>query len=141
MLHHINLDVQPSQKVAFVGHTGAAKTTMIKLILRFYDVTGGTLRIDGYAVRAVTQPRLRSRMRVVPQETHLFSDSVLNNLRVGCPSATDEELIAAAHEFISQLPEGYQTRIRKGEAILSVGQHYFDLYTMAYQNAEIATAM
>lgn len=127
VLEHINLSVQPGQKVAFVGHTGAGKTTMIKLLLRFYDVTAGRVLVDGYDVRDVTQHSLRAQTGVVLQETHLFSDTVINNIRSGRPTATDAEVIAAseavgADKFIRQLPEGYQTRIQKGASILSVGQ-------------------
>jgi ABC-type multidrug transport system fused ATPase/permease subunit len=126
-LSHINLDVQPGQKVAFVGHTGAGKTSIIKLLLRFYDVTGGCVRVDGYDVRDVTQHSLRAQMGVVMQETHLFSGTVMDNIRMGRDGATDEQVIAAAeaigaHEFIMQLPNGYQTEIQKGASILSVGQ-------------------
>jgi ATP-binding cassette, subfamily B, multidrug efflux pump len=127
ILQHINLDVQPGQKIAFVGHTGAGKSSMIKLLMRFYDVTGGSIRVDGYDVRDVTQRSLRSQMGVVLQETHLFTDTIMNNIRAGRETATDDEVIAAAkavgaHDFILQLPGGYQTPIQKGAAILSVGQ-------------------
>jgi ATP-binding cassette subfamily B multidrug efflux pump len=127
VLHDINLDVQPGMKLAFVGHTGAGKSSMIKLLMRFYDVTKGCVRVDGYDVRDVTQNSLRANMGIVLQETHLFSDTIMNNIRAGRSNATDAEVVAAAsavgaHEFISVLKDGYQTRISKGAAILSVGQ-------------------
>ncbi len=127
VLQHINLNVKPGQKIAFVGHTGAGKTTIIKLLMRFYDVTSGCVRVDGYDVREVTQNSLRAQMGIVLQETHLFSDTIMDNIRAGREGATDAEVIAAAqavgaHEFIVALAEGYNTRIRKGASILSVGQ-------------------
>ncbi len=127
VLDHINLDVQPGEKIAFVGHTGAGKTSIIKLLLRFYDVTGGCIKVDGYDIRDVTQSSLRAMIGVVFQETHLFGDTILNNIRAGRAGATDSEVIAAAqavgaHDFISQLPDGYQTHIQKGASMLSVGQ-------------------
>jgi ATP-binding cassette, subfamily B, multidrug efflux pump len=126
-LNKIQLEVQPGQRVAFVGHTGAGKTSIIKLLLRFYDVTDGAIRIDGHDIRDITQFSLRAQMGVVLQETHLFTDTIMNNIRSGRMGATDAEVIAAAkavgaHEFIAQLPEGYHTKIQKGAAILSVGQ-------------------
>ncbi len=127
VLEHFNLDVQPGQKIAFVGHTGAGKSSIIKVMMRFYDVTGGSIRVDGYDIRDVTQHSLRAQMGIVLQETHLFGDTIMNNIRMGRTDAIDAEVIAAAeavgaHEFIMQLPEGYQTRIQKGASILSVGQ-------------------
>src|SRR5439155_13192539 len=80
VLKHINLDVKTGQKIAFVGHTGAGKSSMIKLLMRFYDVTDGCIRVDGYDVRDVTQQSLRAQMGVVLQETHLFSGSIMNNI-------------------------------------------------------------
>jgi ATP-binding cassette, subfamily B, multidrug efflux pump len=127
VLKHINLDVKPGQKIAFVGDTGAGKSSMIKLLLRFYDVSSGAVKIDGYDVREVKQHSLRAQMGIVLQETHLFGDSIMNNIRAGREGATDEEVISAAKavgadEFIAPLPKGYQTGIHKGASILSVGQ-------------------
>jgi ATP-binding cassette, subfamily B, multidrug efflux pump len=127
VLKHINLDVLPGQKIAFVGHTGAGKSSMIKLLMRFYDVTDGCVRVDGYDVRDVTQQSLRAQLGIVLQETHLFTGTIMNNIRFGRENATDDEIIASAqavgaHDFIIQLPEGYQTLIHKGASILSVGQ-------------------
>lgn len=127
VLHDINLDVKPGQKIAFVGHTGAGKSSMIKLLMRFYDVTSGAVCVDGYDVRDVTQNSLRANMGIVLQETHLFTDTIMDNIRAGRDGATDEEVIEAAkavgaHEFIVALKDGYATRITKGASILSVGQ-------------------
>jgi ATP-binding cassette, subfamily B, multidrug efflux pump len=127
VLKNINLDVKPGQKIAFVGHTGAGKTSIIKLLLRFYDVTDGVVRVDGWDVRDITQRSLRAQMGIVLQDTHLFSDTIMNNIRWGRENATDEEIMAAAKavgadDFIQKLPEAYQTKIQKGASILSVGQ-------------------
>jgi ABC-type multidrug transport system fused ATPase/permease subunit len=127
VLNHINLDVKPGQKIALVGHTGAGKSSIIKLLMRFYDVTEGAAKVDGVDIREMTQHSLRAQMGIVLQETHLFNDTVMNNIRMGREGATDAEVVAAAkavgaHEFIEKLSEGYQTRIRKGASILSVGQ-------------------
>ncbi len=126
-LEHIDLDVQPGQKIALVGHTGAGKTTFIKLLLRFYDVTSGCIRVDGYDVRDVTQHSLHAQFGIVLQETHLFSGSIRENIRAGREGAADDEVLAAAKavgadEFVRTLPEGYDTIIHKGASILSVGQ-------------------
>jgi len=126
-LEHITLDVLPGQKIAFVGHTGAGKTTIIKLLLRFYDVTSGCIRVDGYDIRDITQNSLRAQTGIVLQETHLFGDTIMNNIRAGREGASDQDVIAAAEavgaaEFITLLPDGYETPIHKGASILSVGQ-------------------
>lgn len=127
VLHDICLDVRPGMKVAFVGHTGAGKSSIIKLLMRFYDVTNGAVRVNGTDIRTVTLDSLRANIAIVPQETHLFSDTIMNNIRFGRDGATDEEVIAAAvavgaDSFIRELPDGYQTKITKGAATLSVGQ-------------------
>ncbi len=127
VLKNINLDVPAGYTVAFVGHTGAGKTTMVKLIMRFYDVKSGKLTIDNYDVNKVTQISLRSQMGVVLQETHLFAGTVMDNIRYGRLNATDEEVIDAAkavgaHDFIMRLEDGYHTEIREGGTLLSAGQ-------------------
>ncbi len=127
VLDHIDLDVRPGQKIAFVGHTGAGKSSMIKLLLRFYDVTSGCIRVDGHDIRDLTQHSLRDQMGIVLQETHLFTDTIMNNIRAGRVGASDAEVITAAtavgaNGFIMALGDGYQTGIRKGASILSVGQ-------------------
>ena len=127
VLRGIDIEAQPGQTIAIVGPTGAGKTTIINLLPRFWDVTQGTVIIDGYDVRDVTRASLRSQIGIVLQDTFLFSDTVLNNIRYGRPQATEEEVIAAAklaraHAFISQLPEGYQTKLGERGTGLSQGQ-------------------
>ncbi len=127
VLKNINLDVPPGARVAFVGHTGAGKTTMVKLIMRFYDATSGRVTVDGNDLKTVTQNSLRRQISVVPQDTHLFSGTVMDNIRYGRLNATDEEVVAAAkavgaHHFITALADGYLSDIREGGALLSTGQ-------------------
>ena len=127
VLQDINLDVRPGSRVAFVGHTGAGKTTMVKLIMRFHDVTAGKVTVDGYDLRDITQNSLRRQISVVPQDTHLFSGTVMDNIRYGRLNASDEEVVEAAkavgaHDFILNLEEGYRSDIREGGAVLSTGQ-------------------
>lgn len=127
VLKHIDLDVPPGATVAFVGHTGAGKTTMVKLIMRFYEATQGKVTVDEYNVKDVTQNSLRRQISVVPQDTHVFSGTVLDNIRYGRLEATDSEVVEAtkavgAHDFISELPDGYLTDIKEGGALLSTGQ-------------------
>jgi ATP-binding cassette, subfamily B, multidrug efflux pump len=127
ILHGIDLDVRPGETVAFVGETGAGKSSMINLIMRFYDVWGGALTIDGHDVREVSQASLRSQLGIVLQDTFLFGGTVRDNIRFGRPDATDEEIERAArdvgaHDFISKLPEGYDTEVHERGVSLSVGQ-------------------
>jgi RND family efflux transporter MFP subunit len=127
VLCDINFTVEPGQTIAIVGPTGAGKTTIINLIPRFYDVTGGAVLIDGTDVRYVTQESLRKQIGIVLQDTFLFSTTVLENIRFGRPDATDEECIAAAQlahadSFIERLPEGYQTLLGERGSGLSQGQ-------------------
>jgi len=127
VLHGVNLDIAPGSRVAFVGHTGAGKTTMIKLIMRFHDVTQGALTIDGHDIKSVTQQSLRRQIAAVPQDTQLFSGTVMDNIRYGRLDASDEEVVAAAqavgaHDFISELREGYASDIMEGGSLLSTGQ-------------------
>lgn len=127
VLHDVSLDVPAGTTVALVGHTGAGKSTMIKLIMRFHDVVDGTVKIDGVDVRDVAQTSLRSQMGVVLQETYLFSGTVMDNIRYGRLNATDEEVVEAAkavgaHDFISALEKGYHTEVREGGSLLSQGQ-------------------
>ena len=136
VLKHINLDVAPGSRVAFVGHTGAGKTTMVKLIMRFYDATEGVVAVDEHDLRHVTQTSLRRQVSVVPQDTHLFSGSVMDNIRYGRLNATDDEIIAAAkalgaHQFISEMTDGYHTEIMEGGALLSTGQRQLLAFTRA----------
>jgi len=127
VLHGIDLHVAPGQTVAFVGETGAGKTSMITLLLRFADVWSGRVAIDGHDVRDVTQESLRSQLGIVLQDTFLFAGSVRANIAFGRPEASAEEVERAArevgaHAFISALPNGYETEIQERGASLSTGQ-------------------
>ncbi|MCK9487055.1 MAG: ABC transporter ATP-binding protein/permease [Dehalococcoidia bacterium] len=127
VLRNINLHVEPGQSVAFVGQTGAGKSTMINLISRFYDVTDGAIKIDGVDVREITQANLRDQMGIVLQEPFLFSGTIADNIRYGKLDATDEEVrrtcqILGADEFIERLPDGYDTVLAERAHNLSIGQ-------------------
>lgn len=127
VLCDVNLVAAPGQTVAIVGPTGAGKTTIINLIPRFYDVKSGRVTIDGMDVREVTAASLRAQIAIVLQDSFLFSDTVMNNIRYGKPDATDEEVIAAAKlaradTFIERLPEGYNTVLGERGTGLSQGQ-------------------
>jgi ATP-binding cassette, subfamily B, multidrug efflux pump len=127
VLKDVSFTVQPGHTVAIVGPTGAGKTTIINLIPRFYDVTGGAVRIDGIDVRDVSMKSLREQIGIVLQDTFLFSTTVMENVRFGRPDATDEEVIAAiklanADSFVERLPEKYQTVLGERGSGLSQGQ-------------------
>lgn len=127
VLHEVSLRIEAGKTAAVVGPTGAGKTTLASLILRFYDVDRGAVRVDGRDIRAVTQKSLRSQMGVVTQDPFLFSGTVMDNIRYGRLDATDDEAIAAAtaanaHDFISRLPQGYQTQVGERGGLLSQGQ-------------------
>ncbi|MEO0564328.1 MAG: ATP-binding cassette domain-containing protein, partial [Chloroflexota bacterium] len=136
VLKDVSLNVPAGSTVAFVGHTGAGKSTMIKLIMRFYDPTTGKICIDGQDVMAVTQNSLRRQMGVVLQETHLFTGSVMDNIRYGRLDAPDADVIKAAqavgaHDFIERLENGYNTEVREGGSLLSTGQRQLLAYARA----------
>ena len=127
VLRGVDIEAAPGQTVAIVGPTGAGKTTIINLLPRFWDVTAGRITIDGHDLRDVTQQSLRRQIGIVLQDTFLFSDTVMNNIRYGRPEAGDDEVVAAAqlshaHEFIERLPDGYQTVLGERGAGLSQGQ-------------------
>ena len=127
VLHDINLYGRPGQKIAFVGSTGAGKTTITNLINRFYDVQGGTVVYDGIDVRKIKKDALRHSLGIVLQDTHLFTGTVADNIRFGKLDATQEEIeraarIANAHSFIRRLPDGYDTMVTADGANLSQGQ-------------------
>jgi ATP-binding cassette subfamily B multidrug efflux pump len=127
VLHGINLVAEAGQRVALLGATGSGKTTLVNLIPRFYDVTGGRITIGGRDVRDVKQDSLLARLGIVPQETVLFSGSIRDNIAYGRQSATDNEIVQVAkaaqvHEFISELPHGYNTHIEERGVNLSGGQ-------------------
>jgi ABC-type multidrug transport system fused ATPase/permease subunit len=126
-LHDINLAVKPGQCVALVGPTGAGKSTLVSLLSRFYEATGGEILLDGRNVSAIPLRELRQQIGVVSQETFLFNGTILDNLRFGRPEATREEIEAMAraacvHEFVSVLPEGYETQVGERGVKLSVGE-------------------
>ncbi len=127
ILRDIDLHVRPGETVAFVGETGAGKSSMINLIMRFYDVWDGSLTIDGHDLRAVNQRSLRSQLGIVLQDTFLFGGTVRDNIRFARPEASAEEIERAArdvgaHDFITRLPEGYETEVHERGVSLSVGQ-------------------
>lgn len=127
VLKNINFTIQPGETAAFVGMSGGGKSTIVSLIPRFYDVTSGAVKIDGKDVREVDIKSLRSQIGIVLQDSILFSDSVKQNILMGKPDATDEEVIAAAkaanaHDFIMQLPNGYDTKVGERGVKLSGGQ-------------------
>lgn len=127
VLHNVSLFAKPGQKIAFVGSTGAGKTTITNLINRFYDIQDGKIRYDGININKIKKADLRRSLGIVLQDTHLFTDTVMNNIRFGRLDATEEEVIAAARlanadTFIRQLPDGYQTVLTGDGANLSQGQ-------------------
>ena len=127
ILKDISLYAKPGQKIAFVGSTGAGKTTVTNLINRFYDVTDGRITYDGIDVRRIQKPDLRRSLAVVLQDTHLFTGTIADNIRFGKLDATDEEVVAAAklanaHSFIRRLPKGYDTPVTGDGKNLSQGQ-------------------
>lgn len=127
IIHNLTLDVHPGQVVAIVGPSGAGKTTIVNLIPRFYDVTSGAVYVDSIDVRDADIASLRAQIGIVPQETMLFSDTVMHNIRYGRLDASDEEVIAAAkaanaHNFILELRNGYDTKIGERGVTLSGGQ-------------------
>lgn len=126
-LQHISLKAEPGQMIALVGPSGSGKSTIANLIPRFYDVDSGTITIDGHDIRQVTADSLREQIGLVPQETMLFSTTVMENIRYGRLDATDEEVVEAARaanaeEFIKDLPEGYDTKLGERGLNLSGGQ-------------------
>jgi ATP-binding cassette subfamily B protein len=127
ILNGIDLDVPPGKTLAIVGASGAGKSTISRLLFRFYDVTGGAVKIDGQDLRDVTQSSVRAAIGIVPQDTVLFNDTIYYNIAYGRPSATKEEVEEAArlariHEFVLSLPDGYQTRVGERGLKLSGGE-------------------
>lgn len=127
LIENFNLSVKPGQRVAIVGPTGCGKTTVINLLMRFYDVNSGSISVDGNDIRHLTRGSLRTNYGMVLQETWLRSGTILDNIRMGKPDATEEEVKAAAkaahaHSFIKRLPQGYQTVITEDGGSLSQGQ-------------------
>ncbi|MBP0967419.1 MAG: ATP-binding cassette domain-containing protein, partial [Oscillospiraceae bacterium] len=127
VLHDVTVFAKPGQKIAFVGATGAGKTTITNLINRFYDIADGKIRYDGININKIRKSDLRRSLGIVLQETNLFTGSVMDNIRYGRLNATDDECIAAAKlagadDFITRLPEGYETMLTGNGANLSQGQ-------------------
>lgn len=127
ILNKINLYAKPGQKIAFVGSTGAGKTTIINLINRFYDIQGGQITYDGIDIKDIKKKDLRKSLSLVLQDTHLFTGTITDNIRYGNLNATDEEVIEAAklsnaHSFIRRLPMGYDTMLKNDGDNLSLGQ-------------------
>lgn len=127
ILKNISLYAKPGQKIAFVGSTGAGKTTITNLLNRFYDIQSGSITIDGVDIRHLKRDELRRNIAMVLQDTHLFTGTVRENIRYGRLDATDEEVIqaaktASAHSFIMRLPHGYDTMLEGDGANLSQGQ-------------------
>lgn len=127
LIKNLNLDVKPGQRVAIVGPTGCGKSTVINLLMRFYDVDAGSISVDGHDIREVTRKSLRRNYGMVLQETWLKTGTIRDNIAYGRPDATDEEIIAAAkqshaHSFIKRLPDGYNTVITEDGGNLSQGQ-------------------
>lgn len=134
IIHDFSCEVKPGQMVAIVGPTGAGKTTMVKLLMRFYDVNSGAIRVDGHDVREFNRSKLRENFGMVLQDTWLFHGTIMENIRYGRLDATDEEVIAAAkaahvHRFIQTLPGGYQMEL--GEDASNVSQGQKQLLTIA----------
>jgi ATP-binding cassette subfamily B protein len=136
VLHGIELDVPPGTTVALVGHTGAGKSTIAKLLARFYDPTEGAIRIDGVDLRDVRQESLRRQLGIVPQEGFLFAGTVAENIAFGRPDATREEIVAAARtvgadDFIDRLEDGYDTQLGERGFRLSLGQRQLVAFSRA----------
>ncbi|MDX6534212.1 MAG: ATP-binding cassette, subfamily multidrug efflux pump [Gaiellales bacterium] len=136
VLHRVSFTVRAGQTVALVGHTGAGKSTIVKLLSRFYDPSGGRVLIDGHDLRDVTMESVRAQLGIVPQEAFLFAGSVRDNIAFGRPEASDDDVVAAAQavgadEFIRELPEGYDTQIEERGARLSIGQRQLVAFARA----------
>jgi ABC-type multidrug transport system fused ATPase/permease subunit len=136
VLHDFDLDVLPGTTLALVGHTGAGKSTIAKLLARFYDPRSGRITVDGHDLRDVTQASLRRQLGIVPQEGFLFAGTVAENIAFGRPDATDEEIAAAARavaadEFVNALPDGYHTQLGERGFRLSLGQRQLVAFARA----------
>ncbi len=127
ILHGVSFSIPAGKRLAMVGQTGSGKSTISRLLFRFYDVTGGRVLIDGQDIRDVTQDSVRAAIGVVPQDTVLFNDTIRYNIGYGKPSATQEEIeqaarLAQVHDFVTRLPEGYDTMVGERGLKLSGGE-------------------
>lgn len=127
LFKNFSLDIPAGVKVGLVGHSGSGKSSLVKLLSRFYDVQGGKITINGKDIRSLTQESLRRNIALIPQEANLFNRTILENIRYGNPHAADEDVIAAAknayaHEFISKLPQGYNSKVGERGIMLSGGE-------------------
>ena len=139
ILKNVSFEVKPGQTIALVGPTGAGKSTVVNLISRFYDVTGGAVRIDGHDVRDVQLHSLREQMGVMMQDSFIFTGTIMDNIRYGKLDATDEEVMAAARavhadDFIRAMPKGYLTEVNERGSSLSVGQRQLISFARALLN-------
>ena len=139
VLKDVSFRVEPGQTIALVGPTGAGKSTIVNLISRFYDVSGGAVRIDGHDVRDVQLLSMRRQMSVMMQDSFIFSGTIMDNIRYGRLDATDDEVIAAAkavsaHDFIVRMDKGYQTEVNERGSSLSVGQRQLISFARALLN-------
>lgn len=130
IINDFSVNVKPGQKVAIVGPTGAGKTTIVKLLMRFYDVNSGSILIDGHNIKDFNRSELREMFGMVLQDTWLFSGSIMENIRYGKLNATDEEVIEAAksahvHRFIKTLPDGYKMKLNEEASNVSQGQNNY----------------
>jgi ATP-binding cassette subfamily B protein len=127
VLKHVSLHARPGQTIALVGPTGAGKTTIVNLLTRFYDIDSGSVYVDSTDIRRIRLDDLRRKLDIVLQDTYLFADTVMENVRYGRLDASDEEVVAAARlanadQFIHRLPQGYQTELSEQGSNLSQGQ-------------------
>ena len=136
VLHELDLDVAAGTTVALVGHTGAGKSTIVKLLARFYDPRSGRITLDGHDIRSIEQESLRTQLGIVPQEGFLFGETIANNIAFGRPDADRAAIERAAeqvgaHEFISELTDGYDTRAGERGSLLSLGQRQLIAFARA----------
>jgi ATP-binding cassette subfamily B protein len=136
VLHDVDFHIPAGRTVALVGATGAGKSTVVKLLARFYDPDEGAVLVDGHDLRVVTMASLREQLAVVPQEAFLFSGTILDNIRFARPTADEEEVkrvarIVGVHDFVENLPDGYSTDVREGGSALSTGQRQLISFAQA----------
>ena len=127
VLHNVSITVEPGKTLALIGPSGGGKTTMSQLLMRFYDVNGGAVLVDGKDVRGLTQASLRQSIGIIQQDVYMFAATVRENIRYGRPDATDEEIVQAAklaeiHDEIMEMPDGYDSYIGERGVMLSGGQ-------------------